>query len=42
MSPKDIKCEGVYWSELAHNRVQWQGLVNTVVNTQGPIKGGNL
>jgi hypothetical protein len=31
---KEIGCDGVDWIHLPHNAVQWQALVNTVMNLQ--------
>jgi hypothetical protein len=33
---KNRVCEGLDWIELAHNRVQWWGFVNTVMNLRVP------
>jgi len=39
---KEVGCEGVDWILLAQDRVQWQALLNMVVNFQVPQKVGNL
>jgi len=36
MNLKDIGCEGVDWIHLAQYRVQWRGVVDTVVNLRVP------
>jgi hypothetical protein len=36
MDLQEIGCKGVDWMHLAQNRVQWQGLVNTLINFQAP------
>jgi hypothetical protein len=35
----EAECEGANWIELAQERVQWQAVVNTVINPSGFIKG---
>jgi hypothetical protein len=35
------ECEGMDWVRLAHCRVQWQALVNTVMNLWFPYKAGS-
>jgi hypothetical protein len=32
----EIEWEGVDWIHLAHNRDQWQALVDTIMNLQVP------
>jgi len=29
---KEIGCEGVDWNQVAQNRVQWQAVVNVILN----------
>jgi hypothetical protein len=36
MYHKEIRCEGVDRIKLVQDRVQWQGLVNTVMNLRAP------
>jgi hypothetical protein len=36
MDLRNIGCGGVDWINVAQNRDQWRGLVNTVMNFQVP------
>jgi hypothetical protein len=38
MDHKEIGCKGVNWINLIQNRVQWQDIVNTVMDLQVPQK----
>jgi hypothetical protein len=42
MNLKGIRCGVVDWIKITQNWIQWQALVNTVINLQVPIKGGTL
>jgi hypothetical protein len=42
MDLKEIGWEGVGCTHLAHDRDQWQDLVNTVTNLQVAYNAGNL
>jgi hypothetical protein len=33
---KEIRCEGVDWTRLVQNMVQWWALVNTIMNIRVP------
>jgi hypothetical protein len=36
MDLKEKECEDVHWIHVTQDRIQWQGLVNMVVNLQVP------
>jgi hypothetical protein len=38
----DIVLEAVDWIRLVVDRVQWQAIVNTVMNLRVPSKAGNF
>jgi hypothetical protein len=42
MDVKEIGWKVMDWMHLAQDRVQWQALVNTVMNLQSSIKGGEF
>jgi hypothetical protein len=42
MDLKEIGCEGVDWIHQAQDRIQWQTVVNTVMNLQVPLKVGSF
>jgi hypothetical protein len=42
MDLREIEWESVVWILLAQDRVQWQALVNMVMNLQAPKKAENL
>jgi len=29
---QDVRCEAIYWIELAHDRYRWRALVNAAMN----------
>jgi hypothetical protein len=39
---REVRWGGVDWIYLAHDRYQWQALVNSVMNLQVPYKVGNF
>jgi hypothetical protein len=42
MDIKEITCGGVHCSKLSHDRVQWQALVNAVMNMRIPQRARNF
>jgi hypothetical protein len=42
MDLTEIRINGVNWSQLAQDRVQWRACVNTVMNLQIPLKAVNF
>jgi hypothetical protein len=42
MGLREIGLEGLDWINLASNREQWLGLVNTTMNLRVPQNVGNL
>jgi hypothetical protein len=38
----DIRCEGVNWIQDTEDNVQWEVLVNIIINLQVPYKTGNV
>jgi hypothetical protein len=42
MELKEMRLENADWIHLAQDRVQWRGLVNTLVYNRVPLKEGKL
>lgn len=42
MDIKEIGWDDVYWIHLTQDRVQWPGVVHTVHERSGQLKGGKI
>jgi hypothetical protein len=42
MDLREIRWDGMDWSDLAQDRDQWRALVNTVMNLRGPCYAGKF
>jgi hypothetical protein len=42
MNLREIGCEGVDWTHLAHDRDQWRVIFNTVMNLRIPWEISSL
>jgi hypothetical protein len=41
MDVKELGYEGVDWTYVAQDRVQWQVILNTAMNLRVPLREGN-